>query len=146
MSVLSSILAILVGVIVIILGQFAVNIFSEPIRELNKCKKEICKVLSFNRNKYLSASDDIMTKEELSEISDKIREVATELLSIKNILKYNKFFSMLNFSIKDENILEAQKSLFGLSNNIGIKLSKDEKKLIYRYEDDIKKALNISFE
>ncbi len=146
MSVLSFILAILVGVIIVLLGQFAVNIFSEPIRELNKCKKEICKVLSFNRNRYLNPSEETITIDELLKISDKIREVATELLSIKNILKYNKFFSMLNFSIKDENILEAQKSLFGLSNNIRIKLSKDEKKLIYRYEDDIKKALNISFE
>ena len=52
---------------------------------------------------------------------------------------------MLNFSIKDENILEAQKSLFGLSNNIRINLSKDEKKIIRSYENDIKKALNIKF-
>ena len=146
MSVLSFILAILVGVIIVLLGQFAVNIFSEPIRELNKCKKEICKVLSFNRNKYLNPSEETITIEELSKISDKIREVATELLSIKNILKYNKFFSMLNFSIKDENILEAQKSLFGLSNDIGINLSRDEKEKIRSYENAIKGALDISFE
>jgi hypothetical protein len=72
--------------------------------------------------------------------------VATELLSIKNILKYNKFFSMLNFSIKDENILKAQKSLFGLSNDIRIKLSRDEKEKIRSYENAIKEALDISFE
>ena len=146
MSALSFILAILTGVIIVLLGQFAVNIFSEPIRELNKCKKEICKVLSFNRNKYLNPSKDIMTKEELKIISDKIREVATELLSIRNILKYNKLFSMLNFSIKDKNILEAQKSLFGLSNNIGQNLSKGEKDLLRSYENDIKEALDISFQ
>ena len=146
MSVLSFILAILVGVIIVLLGQFAVNIFSEPIRELNKCKKEICEVLSFNRNKYLNPSKETITIEELSKISDKIRKVATELLSIKHILKYNKFFSMLNFSIKDENILEAQKSLFGLSNAIEINLSKDEKEKILSYENAIKEALDISFE
>ncbi len=145
MSILSFILTILVGVIIIILGQFAVNIFSEPIRELIKCKSEICKVLSFNRNKYLNISKDITTEEELLKISDKIRTVATELLSIKNILNYNNFFSMLGFSIKDENILEAQKSLFGLSNSIGKNLSKEEKDLIRSYEDDITKALNIRF-
>ena len=53
---------------------------------------------------------------------------------------------MLNFSIKDENILKAQKSLFGLSNNIGINLSKDEKEKIRSYENAIKEALDISFE
>lgn len=145
MSVSLFILTILVGVIIIILGQFAVNIFSEPIRELIKCKSEICKVLSFNRNKYLSASEDTITKEELSKISGEIRKVATELLSIKNTLKYNKFFSMLNFSIKDKNILEAQESLFGLSNSIELNLSKEKKEVIRSYENDIEKALNIKF-
>jgi hypothetical protein len=70
--------------------------------------------------------------------------VATELLTIKNTLKYNKFFSMLNLSIKDENILEAQKSLFELANSIGINLSKEEKDLIRKREDNIEKALDIS--
>lgn len=144
MSVLSFILTILVGVIIFFLGQFALNFFFEPIRELNKCKKEICDVLSFNRNKYLNPG--MVTIEKLLKISDEIRKVATKLLSIKNILRCNKFFSMLNLSIKDENILEAQQSLFGLSNTIGKNLSKEEKKIIYSYEDDIKKALNIRFE
>jgi hypothetical protein len=140
MSVLSSILAILVGVIIVLLGQFAVNIFSEPIRELNKCKKEICQVLSFNRNKYLNPGS--LSKEELSEISDKIRKVATELLSVKNMLRRNKVFFIL---IKEKNISKAVNELFGLANNIGKFLSKREKKVIYSYENDIEKALNIKF-
>jgi len=144
MSVLSIILTILVGIIINLFGTFAVNIFSEPIRELNKCKRDICMVLSFNRNKYLNPSKETLTIEESLKIQNEIRKVATELLSIKNILKYNKFFSMLNFSIKDENILEAQKSLFGLANDIGIDLSKDEIEIIRSYEDDVQKALNIS--
>lgn len=143
MSVSSLILTILAGVIIIILGQFAVNIFSEPIRELIKCKKEICEVLSFNRNKYLNPSKETLTIEESLKIQNEIRKIATKLLSIRNILKFNKLFSMLKFSIKDENLLKAQKSLFGLANNIGINLSKDEKKIIRSYENDIKKALNI---
>ncbi len=51
---------------------------------------------------------------------------------------------MLNLSIKDENILEAQKSLFELANSIGINLSKEEKDLIRKREDNIEKALDIS--
>lgn len=146
MSVLSFILAILVGVIIVLLGQFAVNIFSEPIRELNKCKKEICVVLSFNRNKYLNPSKETITIEELLKISDKIRKVATELLSVKNMLRRNKVFFILKIPIKEKNISEAVNELFGLANNIGINLSEDEKKIIHSYEDDIKKALNIRFE
>ena len=140
MSVLSFILAILVGVIIVLLGQFAVNIFSEPIRELNKCKKEICQVLSFYRNKYLNPGS--LNKEELSEISDKIRKVATELLSVKNMLRRNKVFFIL---IKEKNISKAVDELFGLANTIGKFLSKGEKKVIYSYENEIKKALNIKF-
>ena len=143
MSVLSFILTILVGVIIFFLGQFALNFFFEPIRELNKSKGEICKVLSFNRNKYLNPGME--TIEELLKISEKIRKLATELLSIRNMLKGNKFFSMLNSSIKYENILEAEKLLFGLSNNIGKISSKEEKEKIYSYENDIEKALNIKF-
>jgi hypothetical protein len=75
-----------------------------------------------------------------------IRELGVKLLSIKNILRCNKFFSKLNLSIKGENILEAHKSLIGLSNAIGQNSSREERELIARYEDDIKEALNINFE
>ena len=141
--ILTSAFTIIGGVIIIILGKFAVHFFFEPTRKLNKSKEEICKVLSFNRNKYLNPG--MVRKEELLKISEEIRKLATELLSIRNMLKGNKFFSMLNSSIKDENILEAQKSLFSLSNNIGKNLSKGEKKIICSYENDIEKALNIKF-
>lgn len=131
---------ILVGVIIYFLSQLANNLFIEPIRELNKCKKEICQVLSFNRNKYLNPGS--LSKEELSEISDKIRKVATELLSVKNMLRRNKVFFIL---IKEKKISKAVDELFGLSSNIGKFLSKGEKKVIYSYENDIEKALNIKF-
>ena len=143
MSLLPYILPIVVAVVIYYFTNQLKLFYFEPKRELDKCKKEINEVLSFNRNKYLSASDDIMTKEELSKISDKIRKVAIELLAIRNIFRRNKFFFMLNILIKDKNLLKAQKSILGLASTIGINLSKDGKNIIRSYEDDIEKALNI---
>jgi hypothetical protein len=143
MSLLPYILPIVAAVVIYYFTNQLKSFYFEPKRELDKCKKEINEVLSFNRNKYLSASDDIMTKEELSKISDKIRKVAIELLAIRNIFRRNKFFFMLNILIKDKNLLKAQKSILGLASTIGINLSKDGKNIIRSYEDDIEKALNI---
>jgi len=142
--ILTSVFTIIGGVIVFCLSQLALKLFIEPIQELGKCRGEICHVLFFNRNLY--CNPDTVSQEKILEISNEIRKVATKLLSIKQILKWNKLFSKLNLSNEEENIIEAYKSLIGLSNTIGKNLSKEEKKLIYRYEDDIKKALNISFE
>jgi len=141
--ILTSAFTIIVGVIIFILGKFAVNLFFEPKRKLDESKEKICRVLSRYRNRYLNTG--MVTIEELRKISEEIRKLATELLSIRNMLKGNKYFFMLNSSIKYENILEAEKLLFGLSSNIGKILSKEEKEIIYSYENDIEKALNIKF-
>jgi len=144
MSLLSFILTILGAVVIFYITTQLNLFFFEPNRELVKCKREICKVLSFNRNLYLNPGS--VDKEKLLEISNEIRKVATKLLSIKNIPRRNKVFYILKKSIKEENISEAVKNLFGLANKIGKFSSKEEKEIIYGYENDIKKELNIRFE
>jgi len=141
--ILTSAFTIIGGVIVFCFSQLALKLFIEPIQELGKCRGEICDVLLFYRNLYLNPGT--LSKEKILVLSNEIRKLATKLLSIKNILRCNKFFSKLNLSTKEENILEAHKSLIGLSNAIGRNLSRDEIKIISRYEDEIKKALNIRF-
>ena len=142
--ILTSSFTIIGGVIVFCFSQLALKLIIEPIQELGKCRGEICDVLLFNRIIYLNT--DTASEEKILILSNVIRKLGTKLLSIKNILKCNEFFSKLNLSIKGENILKAHKALIGLSNAIGRNLSKDEIKIISRYEDEIKKALNIRFE
>jgi len=142
MSLLPFLLTILGAVVIFYLTTQLNLFFFEPNREFIKCKREICKVLSFNRNLYLNPGS--VDKKKLTEISDEIRKVATKLLSIKNIPRRNKVFSMLKKSTKEENISEAVNGLIGLANNIGKFSSKEAKEIIYRYENDIEKALNIS--
>jgi hypothetical protein len=66
--------------------------------------------------------------------------------SQKNMIRGNNFFSSLNLSIKEENILKAHKELIGLANSIG-PISPNEVqntiKVIRSYENEIIKALNI---
>jgi len=142
--ILTSSFTIIGGVIIFCFSQLALKLFIEPIQELSKCRGEICDVLLFNRNLYLNAGT--LSEEKILALSHEIRKLGTKLLSIKNILRCNKFFSKLNLSIKGENILKAHKALIGLSNAIGRNLSRDEIKIISRYENEIKEALNISFE
>jgi len=142
--ILTSAFTIIGGVIVFCFSQLALKLFIEPIQELSKCQGEICSVLLFNRNLYLNPGT--VSERKILEISNEIRKVGIKLLSIKNIVRCNKFFSILKFSAKEENILEAHKGLIGLANSIGQFSSKEEKDMVYRYENEIKKALNISFE
>jgi len=141
--ILTSSFTIIGGVIVFCFSQIALMFFIKPIQELGKCRGEICHFLLFYRNLYLNPGT--LSEGEISEMRNGIRELGVKLLSIKNILRGNKFFSILNLSIKGENILEAHKSLIGLSNAIGRSLSRDEIKIISSYENDIKKALDIRF-
>ncbi len=142
--ILTSVLTIIGGVTIFCFSQLALKLIIEPIVELNKCRGEICHLLILKRNLYLNPSTLTLSEGETLELSKDIRKLGAKLLSIKTTLRCNKFFSKLNFSIKEENILEAHKSLIGLSNAIQQNpLSSDERKIIYRHEDDIKKALNI---
>jgi len=142
--ILTSAFTIIGGVIVFCLSQLALKLFIEPIQELGKCRGDICHVLFFNRNLYCNPGT--VSQEKILEISNEIRKVATKLLSIKQILRWNKLFSKLNLSNEEENILEAYKALIGLSNTIGKKLSREDKERIYNYENEIKKELNIKIE
>ena len=142
--ILTSVFTILGGVIVFCASQIVLKFFIEPIQKLDMCRGEICDVLIFNRNKYLNPNT--FSKEVELEVSNKIRKVATKLLSIKNMVRGNNFFYNLNLSIKEENILEAHKALIGLSNSIGPIFPnevQDTRKIISSYENEIIKALNI---
>ena len=134
------------GVIVFCTSQIFLKFFIEPIQKLDMCRGEILDALISNRKVYLNPNT--FSKYEELEVSIKIRKIATKLLSIKNMIRGNKFFSSLNLSIKEENILEAHKSLLGLSNSMSIgHISSNEvqgtRKITESYEKEVLKALNI---
>jgi len=132
------------GVIVFCASQIVLKFFIEPIQELDMCRGEISDILIFNRNIYLNPNT--FNNEVELEVSSKIRKVATKLLSIKNMIRGNNFFSSLNLSIKKENILKSHKALIDLLNSIA-PISPNEVqdtiKIISSYENEIIKALNI---
>ena len=142
--ILTSTFTITGGVIIFCITQIALAFFIEPIQELGKCRGEICSTLLLYRNLYLNSGT--LSEGEIIRLSNNVRKLGVKLLSIKNILRWNGLFCILNLSIKEKNILEAHKSLIGLSNAIGQNESQGEVKLIRKYEDDIKIALNIKFE
>lgn len=142
--ILTSVFTIMGGVIVFCITQIVLKFFIEPIQKLDMCRGEICDVLIFNRNIYLNPNT--FGKEKELEVSIEIRKLATKLLSINNMIRWNNFFSSLNLSIKEKNILEAHKALIGLSNSIGPVSPnevQDTIKIISSYENEIIKALNI---
>jgi len=142
--ILTSVFTIMGGVIVFCTSQIVLKFFIEPIQKLDMCRGEICDVLIFNRNIYLNPNT--FSKEVELDVSSKIRKLATKLLSIKNMIRGNNFFSSLNLSLKEENIFKAHGALIGLSNIIG-PISPNEVqntiKIIQSYENEIIKALNI---
>lgn len=142
--ILTSLFTIMGGVIVFCISQIVLKFFIEPIQKLDMCRGEICDVLIFNRNIYLNPNT--FSKEKELEVSIEIRKLATKLLSIKDMIRGNNFFSSLNLSIKEENILKAHKALISLANSIGPVSSNEvqnTRKLISSYENEIEKALNI---
>jgi len=142
--ILTSVFTIMGGVIVFCISQIVLKFFIEPIQKLDMCRGEICDVLIFTRNIYLNPNT--FSKEKELEVSIEIRKLATKLLSIKNMIKGNNFFSSVNLSIKEENILKAHRELIGLANSIGPISSNEVQntiKVISSYEDEIIKALNI---
>lgn len=143
----TSILTIIGGVLIFVIGQIILKFYIDPIQKLDECRGNICDALLFYRNIYLNPNST--NKRKMRETSKKIRELATELLAKQNMVRGRHFFEELNFIITKKNIHYAHKALIGLSNSIEEVSPEDVQEAIKinrNREKEIKKGLKIYFE
>ena len=137
-------LTVISGALVFCLGQIVLNFFIEPIQKLDECRGKICDTLIFYRNIYMNPGT--LNKEKEKEVSDKIRELASILLSRKAMIRGYDFFVKYKIIPSNENIILAHKSLIGISNSIPASGKKNIDCMIeanIQREQEIKNALKI---
>jgi len=139
-------LTVFSGVFVFCLGQIILKFFIGPIQKLDECRGKICDTLIFYRNVYMNPGT--FSKKKEKEVSNKIRELASVLLSRKAMIRGYDFFVKYSIIPSKENILSAHRNLIGISNSIPISDKKDifcTMKVNRQWEQEIKNALKIEF-
>lgn len=139
-------LTVISGALVFCLGQIVLRFFIEPIQKLDECRGKICDTLIFYRNVYMNPGT--LNKEKEQEVSNKLRELSSVLLSRKAMIRGYDFFVKYSIIPSKENILSAHRNLSGISNSIPANNNKDNffaMEMNRKMEMEIKDALKIEF-
>ena len=139
-------LTVISGALVFCLGQIVLKFFIEPIQKLDECRGKICDTLIFYRN--VNMNPGTLNKEKELEVSYRIRELASVLLSRKAMIRGYDFFVKNKIIPSNENIILAHKNLIGISNSIPASGKKNIDCMIEanrQREQEIKNALKIEF-
>jgi len=113
---LTTFLTVFSGVTVYAISQVIIKFFIEPIHKQKELIGEIADALIFYANVY--SNPGTCSKQKNDEASDRLRQLASYLISKTHIIKWYKLFSWLKIVPKKEKILEAHKELIGLSNSV----------------------------
>ncbi len=121
MEILDSLLTILItvlsGVLVYIFGEILQTIWLSPLQKFKSIKHDVAVTLTFYSRIYNNPIDfahaTLSTREEYSEVSDKIRNLSCELKGYIETLSWIK----IGIPAKKD-LLEASKLLMGLSNSL----------------------------
>lgn len=118
---LTSGLTILGGVIVYVMGQFTSKFLLEPIYEQKKAIGKVINFLIFYANIY-SSPRKIDPGDAVPKITEEaaveLRKVATELMARSVVIPFYRIFEILHLIISKEDIVDAHRSLIGLSNSV----------------------------
>jgi hypothetical protein len=136
---LTASITILGGFIVFVLGQIVVKFFIEPIHEQSKTIGEIAYSLIFYANLYSNPGNSF--PDERKEAEEKLRSLASLLISRTHIIKPYGLFEEIKIVPKRNSITEASKNLILLSNSIF--LPQPDIKVIIKARKDIESLLDI---
>ena len=136
--IITSTITIISGTIIFSITKLIEKFYITPINDLQKIRGEIAISLMNNSNKFGNKS--IFGEEQLVAISNELRLLAAELKGTSFKLRMNYFLTLVNLSIKKENISAAASELIGLSNSI---LNNDFTR-IDNYQNKIKELLQLN--
>jgi hypothetical protein len=114
--VLTSMVTILGGVTIFVLGQIILKFYIEPIQQFRLHIGKITDALIFYANLYSNPGTNV--KEQVKEASNEIRKLASELISTSAVVPLYRTWSSLKIIPKLKNIKEARSNLIGLSNSL----------------------------
>lgn len=118
-SSLSFLLTVLAGVVVLILGNFILKIYIEPLDSALKTISRAKKYLNFFGREI--SEPGVMSEGRIAGASESFREVASEILVLTATIRGHRFFQMLGFVPSKKDLVKAHDELIGLSNSLNDK-------------------------
>jgi len=119
-TIITATLTVFGGIVVFLVGQVIVVLFVERIRIQARTIEEIAETIVHYARDYSSPLNiNQLTTEEREELrgkADHLRVLSARLRATAVTLKYYRLFEMLRLVLPRERIIEASKSLMGLSN------------------------------
>ena len=115
--ILTTVLTVISGVLIFVLGQLLVKVFVEPIHKLRALKGDIVGFLTYYSNVYLS-HPDLNKDEEIRKVSTEARKLGSDLIARALVIPCYRFCSMLRAVPKFHDITIAHRELIGLSNTV----------------------------
>ena len=116
-ALLTSVLTIIGGVTIIVLGQVFLKFFIEPIHQLLAHIGKITDLLVYHSDVFLSIGG-LNTFEQTRNASQDLRKAGGELLAKGHIIHWYKLWSILRILPKKDDIFHAHIELIGLSNGV----------------------------
>ncbi len=115
--VLTSALTVTGGVIVLVIGQFALRFFIEPIHDQAKAIGEIVYVLIFYADLYANPGA-VVAPESQRVAADALRKSASQLMAASHGIRAYGVWAWLRFAPPFRAVLEATRDLIFLSNAV----------------------------
>ncbi len=116
-ALLTSVLTIIGGVTIFVLGQVFLKFFIEPIHQLLAHIGKIADLLVYHSDVFLSTYE-LNTPDQARSASQDLRKAGGELLAKNHIIHWHKLWSILRILPKKDDIFHAHIELIGLSNGV----------------------------
>ncbi len=120
-AILTAVLTVVIGIIVFLVGQVALVLFIERIRLQARTIEEVAEAIVHYGREYSSPlqEGEQLTperREHLRTAADELRRLSARLRASALTLRYYGFFERLKLVLPRQNVIEASRSLMGLSN------------------------------
>ncbi|MFA0834247.1 MAG: hypothetical protein ACC609_09595 [Methanobacterium formicicum] len=142
----TALFTVIAGVLVLVFGQIAIKFFIEPLQRQKACIEDIAYYLTFYADLWNNPGND--SPEERQEGSDKVRGLASRLVSTTNTINF--FYPLLvlfKLSPSYRNIYIVKLNLIGISNSFFARNATERSHLSDRNTQrvyNIEKALGLS--
>jgi len=139
--ILTTVLTVISGVFIFVIGQLIVKVFVEPIHKLRGLKGDIIGFLTYYSDVYLSLPD-LNKDEDVSKVSTEARKLGSDLMARALTVPCYRFFSVLGAVPKFRDVTIAHRELIGLSNTVLAKSDSVPERATKRLES-IKSSLHL---
>ena len=139
--ILTTVLTVISGVFIFVIGQLLVKVFVEPIHKLRALKGDIVGFLTYYSDVYLSLPD-LNKEEDVRKVSTEARKLGSDLMARALVVPCYRFCSVLRAGPRFRDIAIAHRELIGLSNTVLAKSDSVPERATKRLEK-IKSALHL---